>query len=161
MEEASRLAKDFRILWKNYVLQSLLATISIFIVLLFLSLQHAVVIASIGATTFIIFTMPNSIAAKSKNVIGGHLIGFTCGALSTLIPHTSFLTTITVYSLAVGLSILIMVIMDLIHPPASGTALGTAMTGFSYEALTAVIISTVLLSLIKHILNPYLKDLVR
>ncbi|RLG73997.1 MAG: HPP family protein, partial [Thermoprotei archaeon] len=68
MEEASRLAKDFRILWKNYVLQSLLATISIFIVLLFLSLQHAVVIASIGATTFIIFTMPNSIAAKSKNV---------------------------------------------------------------------------------------------
>jgi len=161
VEEASRLAKDFRILWKNYVLQSLLATISIFIVLLFLSLQHAVVIASIGATTFIIFTMPNSIAAKSKNVIGGHLIGFTCGALSTLIPHTSFLTTITVYSLAVGLSILIMVIMDLIHPPASGTALGTAMTGFSYEALTAVIISTVLLSLIKHILNPYLKDLVR
>jgi len=160
VEEASRLAKDFRILWKNYVLQSLLATISIFIVLLFLSLQHAVVIASIGATTFIIFTMPNSIAAKSKNVIGGHLIGFTCGALSTLIPHTSFLTTITVYSLAVGLSILIMVIMDLIHPPASGTALGTAMTGFTYEALTAVIISTVLLSLIKHILNPYLKDLV-
>jgi len=161
VEEASRLAKDLRVLWKNYVLQSLLATISIFIVLLFLSLQHAVVIASIGATTFIIFTMPNSIAAKPKNVIGGHLIGFVCGAISTLMPHTSFLITITIYSLAVGLSILIMVIMDLIHPPASGTALGTAITGFTYEALIAIIISTTLLSAIKHILKPYLKDLIR
>ncbi|OHE59734.1 MAG: hypothetical protein A2Z47_16355 [Thermodesulfovibrio sp. RBG_19FT_COMBO_42_12] len=65
--------EELRVFWKNYVFQSLFATLAIFIVLLFLNLQHVVIIASIGATTFIIFAMPNYITAKPRNVIGGHL----------------------------------------------------------------------------------------
>ena len=41
----------------------------------FSTIEHAVVIASIGATAFIVFTMPRNITAKPRRVIGGHLAG--------------------------------------------------------------------------------------
>ena len=64
-----------------------------------------------------------------------------------------------VYSLAVGLSIFIMVITDTEHPPASGTALGVAINGFSAKVLVALIASVIALSLIHHFFKGYLKDL--
>lgn len=151
--------EELRLFWKNYVFQSFFATLAMFIVLLFLNLQHVVIIASIGATTFIVFAMPNYITAKPRNVIGGHLVGLLSGSLCALIPHQSFIYSILVYSLAVGLSIFLMVVIDTEHPPASGTALSIAITGFSLSTAIFVITSTVVLSLIHHFFKPYLKDL--
>ncbi len=96
--------------WKHYVFQSLFATVALFTVFLFLSIEHVVVIASIGATVFIVFAMPKNITAKPRNVIGGHLVGLTSGSLCSLIPHSLFLSSILVYSVAVGLSIFVMVV---------------------------------------------------
>lgn len=79
------------VLEKNYVLQSLAASISIFVVFLILTTEDIVFIASIGATAFIIFAMPESITAKPRNVIGGHITGIIVGTLSTLIPHQQIL----------------------------------------------------------------------
>lgn len=155
----TEMIKKFKLSWKNYVFQSLFATLVIFIVLLFLSLQEAVIIASIGATAFIVFAMPKNIAAKSRNIIGGHLTGLISGSLCALIPHPSFLPSIVVYSLAVGLSIFIMVVTDTEHPPASGTALGVAIRGFSLNVTIAVITSAIILSLVHHYFKRYLKDL--
>gem|GEM_PF-3680825 len=53
----------FKASWFYYVFQSLIATHSIFIVLLILKFSNAIVIASIGATAFIVFAMPNSLTA--------------------------------------------------------------------------------------------------
>ena len=141
------------------MLQSLLATLSVFIVLYFLSLQHAVIIASIGATAFIVFAMPDSITAQPRNVIGGQLVGLFCGFLFSLIPQPSIIYSIIVYSLAVGVTIFAMVVIDMEHPPASGTALGVAMTGISLEVFIAVSISIIMLSLIHKFCKPYIKDL--
>jgi len=152
--------QKIRIFWKNYLTQTFLATLSILILLLSLHLQNAVIIASIGATAFIVFTMPGDITAKPRSVIGGHFVGFTCGALCALLPHATFIANAAVYALAVGLSIFIMVVIDTEHPPASGTALGIAMTGFSSSALISVITSVIVLSLIHQFLKPYLKNLV-
>jgi len=150
--------------WINYFLQSFLAMVAIFIVLITLSLQHIVIVSSIGASAFIVFTMPGSVTARPRNVIGGHMIGFTCGSLcwyaGLFFPRTELVVTLAMYSLAVGLSILLMVITGTEHPPASGTALATAISGFSFKILLALIISTCVLSAIKYILKPYLKDLV-
>ena len=109
------MAEEFSLYWKHYVLQSILATLSVFIVLYFLSLQEAVIIASIGATAFIVFTMPNNITAQSRNVIGGHLIGLFYGFLFSLIPHSALIFSILIYSLAVGASIFTMVVTDTEH----------------------------------------------
>lgn len=154
------MVEEFRLFWKNYIFQSFLATLTIFIVLLFLSIEHAVIIASIGATAFIVFAMPKSITAKPRNVIGGHLVGLLSGCLCALIPHPSFLYSILLYSLAVGLSIFVMVVTDTEHPPASGTALGFAITGFDLNTAIALMISVIILSLAHYLLRPYLKDLI-
>ncbi len=150
--------------WINYFVQSFLAMVAIFVVLVMLSLQHIVIVASIGASAFIVFTMPRSVTARPRNVIGGHIIGFVSGSLCWYVglffPQTEPIITSAMYSLAVGLSILLMVITDMEHPPASGTALATAINGFSFKILLALIISTCVLSIIKHVLKPYLKDLV-
>jgi CBS-domain-containing membrane protein len=154
-----KIDREFRQHWKNYVMQSLLATTSIFIVLYFLSLQHAVIIASIGATAFIVFAMPDNITAQARNVIGGQLVGLFFGFLFSLFPQSTLIYSILVYSLAVGATIFTMVVIDTEHPPAAGTALGVAMTGISLDVFIAVTISIILLSLIHKFFKPYLRDL--
>jgi len=154
-----RIRREFKRLWKNYLYQSFLATIVVFIVLLLLNMENAVVIASIGATAFIVFTMPRNIAAAPRRVIGGHLIGLFSGSLCALIPHSSILPSIVVYSLAVGISILLMVALDAEHPPAGGTALGVAITGFSPNVMIAVLTSSIVLSLAHRFCKKFLKDL--
>jgi CBS-domain-containing membrane protein len=153
------MAEEFSLYWKHYVLQSILATLSVFVVLYFLSLQEAVIIASIGATAFIVFTMPNNITAQSRNVIGGHLIGLFYGFLFSLIPHSALIFSILIYSLAVGASIFTMVVTDTEHPPAAGTALGVVITGIRLDVLITVVMSIIILSLIHRFFKPYLRDL--
>jgi CBS-domain-containing membrane protein len=127
-----KMIDKFRLHWKNYVFQSLFATVAVFVVLYFLTLQNAVIIASIGATAFIVFAMPKALTANARNFIGGHVV---------------------------GLSIFTMVVTDTEHPPASGTALGVAITGVHPNVLITVVLSIVLLSLIHHFFKPYLRDL--
>jgi CBS-domain-containing membrane protein len=59
------------------------------------------------------------------------------------------------YSVAVGLSFFTMVVTRTEHPPASGTALGVAIAGFSLGAAIAVVTSVVMLSLVHHFLGHY------
>lgn len=157
---SARIDRKFRSYWKNYVFQSFLAALTILLLLLLLNLEHVVVIAAIGATAFIVFAMPKDITARSRSIIGGHLVGFTVGSLCALLPQPCPYLSMLAYSLAVGLSILIMVTIDMEHPPAAATALGIAITGFSHDAAVAVVTSVVLLSLAHHFLRPFFKDLV-
>ena len=154
-----KIDSEFRQHWKNYVMQSILATLSVFIVLYFLSVQHAVIIASIGATAFIVFAMPDNITAQARNVIGGQLVGLFFGFLFSLLPHQNLIYSLVVYSLAVGATIFTMVVIDTEHPPAAGTALGVAITGMSLDVFIAVSMSVILLSLIHHFFKPYMRDL--
>lgn len=156
----ARIRRRFRNLWKNYLYQSLFATTVVAIVLSILTIENAVVIASIGATAFIVFAMPRNLTANPRRVIIGHLIGLVSGSLTSLIPHQTVLASILVYSLAVGISIFLMVALDAEHPPASGTALGIAITGISSGIVLAIITSIIILALAHHLLKRYLKDLV-
>ena len=64
-----------------------------------------------------------------------------------------------VYSLAVGLSMFLMVATDTEHPPASGTALGVTLTGFSPSVAIAILTGTIMLSLAHVFLKRFIKDL--
>jgi CBS-domain-containing membrane protein len=151
--------EEFRRYWKNYVFQCLLATFVIFILLLALSLKNAVIVASIGATAFIIFAMPKMITANPRNVIGGHTTGLIIGSLCFLIPHSTVFYAALSYSLAVGLAIFIMVVIDTEHPPAAATALGFAMSGFSLKTAIALLSSIIVLSLVHYFFRHHLRDL--
>lgn len=156
-----RIATRFKKLWKNYLYQSLLASIVIAVIFWILHMQEAVIIASIGASAFIVFTLPNTPTAKSRRVIGGHMIGLLCGSLaSIIIPQTVTTPVIVIeYALAVGFSIFLMVALDFEHPPAAGTALGVAISQFSPDVAITVLTSSILLSIARRVLKKYLRDL--
>jgi len=154
------LLNDFQDNWRNYAFQSLLATLSIFASLMFLNIhRHPIIIASIGASTFIIFAMPKSLTAQPKRLIGGHSVGIIIGSLSGLIHCINPFDQMFIYAIAVGFSIFLMVALDMEHPPAAGTALALSVNGFSFTAVLSVLIGVLILSLIKHLLKPALKDL--
>jgi CBS-domain-containing membrane protein len=156
---ATKMFEEFRRYWKHYVFQCLLATFVVFIVLLALSLKHAVIIASIGATAFIIFAMPGMLTAQPRNVIGGHTTGLIIGSLCFLIPHPTVFYAALSYSFAVGLAIFVMVVIDTEHPPAAATALGFAMSGFSVNTAIAFISSIIVLSLVHYFFRHRFRDL--
>jgi CBS-domain-containing membrane protein len=155
-----RIRRRFRTSWKNYLYQSLLAAIIVALVLFFLTVEHVVVVASIGATAFIIFAMPRAASAHPRRVIGGHTIGLVAGSLAGLITPTTSLITIVALSLSVGFSMFLMVALDFEHPPASGTALGVALTGITGNVVLAVVTSAIVLSLAHQFFGRWLKDLV-
>lgn len=146
---------------QSYIFQSVLAGITIFAVMLFLNIaKHAVIIAAIGSTAFIVFAIPNSPTAGFRNVVGGHAVGIFSGYLSTLLPHFSFIHVSAAYAIAVALSVFLMVGTDTEHPPAAGTALGIAIIGFSPAIGLFTLLSALILSIGHYILKPWLKDLV-
>ena len=151
---------EFKRHWKNYVFQSLLASVTLAVIMLVLRLQNIIIVASMGSSFFVVFAMPKSITARPRNVIGGHLVGYFSGILCALIPHPEFISSVIVYSLAVGLSIFIMVVIDVEHPPASGTALGAVIAGFESHILVAIVATVILLSLVQYAIRDHIRDLI-
>ena len=66
---------------------------------------------------------------------------------------------IIVYAAAVGIAMFVMVVFDLEHPPAAGTALGIAILGAGEGAILAVLIGSVVLALAHRLLRRWLRDL--
>jgi CBS-domain-containing membrane protein len=156
MEERKTIKGKFKELWKYYLLQSLLATVVLFILVLVLGRYKLVVISAMGATTFIVFAMPQAISAKTRNVIGGHLVGLASGALF----YFSTLPFFIEYPFVVGLAFLLMVALDVEHPPACGTALAVVINEVSLDAFITIMLSAVILSQCRYYLRGYLKNLV-
>lgn len=150
------LRAKFKKLWKYYIIQSLLAATSLFILSLLFGKDKMVIISAMGATSFIIFALPKTVSARMRNVIGGHITGLICGAIF----FVDYLPLHLRYSAAVGLAIFIMVALDLEHPPAAGTALAVVVHQVSFDAILIIILSSVILSMIHYYLKGFLKDLI-
>ncbi len=156
MEKQETIISKFKTLWKYYLLQCFLATAVLFIIVLVLREDELLVISAMGATAFIVFAMPKAASAKTRNVIGGHLVGLASGAIFYLTPLPYFVE----YPLAVGLAILLMVALDVEHPPAVGTALAVVINQVSLNAFITIMLSAVILSQCRYYLRNRLKDLV-
>jgi CBS-domain-containing membrane protein len=155
MELEAAIGTKFRKLWKYYFLQSILATALFSILVIVLGREKMVLISTMGATTFIVFAMPNTIPAKRRNVVGGHLIGLASGAIFYFITLPYFLG----YPLAVGVAIFFMVALDVEHPPAAGTALAVVINEVSCDAFVTIMLSAVILSQFRHYLRMHIKNL--
>jgi CBS-domain-containing membrane protein len=152
---------EFRLFWKNYLFQSVLAVFALALAMLILNIgKRPVLIASVGATAFIAFAMPGELAAKPKSIIGGHLIGFLSGAIFSVVPHSSTIGSTIVYSFAVGLSLFLMVVLDFEHPPASGTALAIVSEDFSLNTFVGLFTSILIILIVAHIFRGKLRNLV-
>ena len=112
---------------KHYVLQSIYASISIFILTLILN-DNPVLIASIGSTAFVVFAMPKSITSRQKRIIGGHFSGFIIGSCFYVFLFSKYIFFAEIWhSFSLGITVNIRVVFDLEQPPAAGTTLGMTL----------------------------------
>lgn len=122
---------------RPYLLQSILATLTILLILVFLDvLSHTAIIATLGSSAFLVFTRPGAYASRSRPLIGGYIIGMAVGVMyyyATLLSayfsiSVSQATVLIVFSaMAVGGAIFLMVVTDTEHPPAAGMSLGLVL----------------------------------
>ncbi len=154
----------------KYLIQCGLATLSVFILLLLLDvMSNGVIAASLGASSFIAFTMPHAQASRPRYLVAGYIIGVIsaclCSLLAYLLTGNQYFTVFNISSyvifgaLAVGLAIFLMVITNSEHPPAAALALGLVMDSCSHMAVIVAVVGIVSLSLIKAVLKPYMINL--
>jgi len=146
----------FKKFWKYYILQSSLAASVLLILILLLGKDRMVVISSMGATAFIVFAMPKTASAQTRNVVGGHLVGLASGTIFYFTGLHHFIE----YPHAVGIAICIMVALDVEHPPAAGTALAVVINEVSPDVFVTIMASALVLSQCRYYLRNHLKDLV-
>ncbi|MCK5898874.1 MAG: HPP family protein, partial [Methylococcales bacterium] len=89
------------------------------------------IVASMGASAVILFFIPNSPLAQPWPFAGGQLLSALVGMACALnISETS-----TAAATAVGASIVVMLVMRCLHPPAAATSLTPVMAGHSITSL--------------------------
>jgi len=159
-----KLRRDFR----HYLLQSLAATAFCFVMLVSLDvIIPGAVVASLGASTFIVFVGPHSRAAKPRNLLGGQLIGAGTGVACSRLLQMGLLTGLTGLqmetaicgSIAVGLAIFLMVVIDMEHPPAAGTALSLVFSDWDVYSIAFIGGATIFLAVVRIVLGGKLRDL--
>jgi hypothetical protein len=113
MEIDSKLTNHLR----RYLIQSSYVAATVFFITI-TSSNSTVIIASIGATAFIVFAMLNNIAAEPKHITRVHFLGFFIGSSFAVF---SFMDVVLFkalwFSLSVGITILFMIVLVLEHHP--------------------------------------------
>lgn len=162
--------KKFKKNTLKYVFQCLLATLTFLAILLFLNILNEIaIITALGASTFIVFTMPKQYSSDPRRLIGGYFIGLIIGFIfytistsnfsATLIGHNT--TSLIIFgSAAVGSSIFIMAITNTEHAPAAGIALGLVINKWDYITIIYIVLAIVWMYGIKTLLRKYLMDLI-
>lgn len=147
---------------KQYIFQCLMATLSLLIIFGVIDyVLHTVVVASLGATSFIIFTLPHRNSSRVRYILGGYVLGSIAGGICALLVSAQvLLSPMLVGALAVGLSMFLMVIFNMEHPPASAFALGIAIEGFDLKTVFFVFVVTIVLLVIKYLNRKWFIDLI-
>lgn len=161
---------NFRKNTLKYIFQCFLAALTILAVLLFLDvLKEAALITALGASAFIVFTMPTQYSSDPRRLIGGYTVGLASGFIFYLLSTSELgnslignrTTSIVVFgSIAVGSAIFIMAVTNTEHAPAAGMALGLVINNWDYLTIIFIIISILWMISVKIILKRYLIDLI-
>ena len=93
---------------------------------------------SFGSSMVLLFGYPESPFAQPKNVFFGHLVTAFVGVVFVaLIPLPVYVNI----ALAVGVGIFLMILLNIVHPPAGGNPIMVIIGSVSYDYLLFPIIS--------------------
>jgi CBS-domain-containing membrane protein len=153
---------------KRYAMQCGLAGFVVLLLLLVLdAVTQTVLIAALGASTFIAFAVPRSLHSGPRNLIGGYVVGILSGALmgtlNTIIDVSAnfdHALMIICGAIAISLAMFTMVVTRTEHPPAAALALGLVLNEWSWLTLGVVLLGVIGLSVIKQLVLPALLDLI-
>ena len=87
--------------------------------------------ASFGSTVVLVFGYPDNIFAQPKNICFGHLLTALIGVIFITFFEIKFITI----GLAVGISVMLMIILKVTHPPAGGNPIAVMLGGVSFQFL--------------------------
>ena len=127
--------------------------------------KQTVLIASLGASTFIAFTMPHVRSSKPRYLIGGYIVGTCMGCAGSFaasvvsLPIEGLAASVVFGAIAIGCAMLVMVITDTEHPPAAALALGYVLNEWDLLTVIVIFVGIVSTSLIKEIFKSALHDL--
>ncbi len=153
----------------RYLFQCSLAALTILVILLFLDvIAHTAIIATLGASAFIVFTMPHSYASRPRPLLGGYFVGMSVGCLCCFLSCSRLLAPFILTprasyiffgALAVGIAILLMTVTNTEHPPAAGMALGLVLNEWDYLTIVFILAAVVFMSGVRQFLKPRLINL--
>ena len=157
-----------RISYKNKLFQSMLIFICVSLVLLLYELFGGIIVASLGASGFIIFITPHTNGSRDQNILGGYVCGAVSGVLFGLL-HSRInglgfagaeYVLIAVCAAAAAMTTFLMITTNLVHPPAAALALGLSADPDCVKTAAAALIGVTLLCAARRLLKKYLKDLI-
>ena len=112
-------------------------TIGVLTVLTYKSTLGYFIAGSFGSSMVLLFGFPESPFAQPKNVFFGHLVTALVGVVFvTLVPLPMFINI----ALAVGVGIFLMILLNIVHPPAGGNPIMVIIGSVSYDYLLSPII---------------------
>ena len=95
-------------------------------------------VASFGSTMVLLFGYPESPFAHPKNIFFGHLLTSSVGVVCLhLIPLPIFL----IIPFAVGIGVMLMILLNVTHPPAGGNPIIVIIGSVSFEYLLSPIVT--------------------
>ncbi len=114
-----------------------------------------IMLASMGATSVLLFAAPHAPFSQPWPVLGGHILAAVIGVSCAKWVDSTLLAA----ALTIGLTIIVMQLLHCIHPPGGATALvavmgGEAVQNLGYQfVLTPVAINTTVLLLVGILFN--------
>ena len=102
----------------------------------------------------LLFGFPESPFAQPKNVFFGHLVTALVGVVFvTLIPLPMYVNI----ALAVGVGIFLMILFNVVHPPAGGNPIMVIIGSVSYDyLLSPIIFGCIIIITLAIIINKFL-----
>ena len=112
-------------------------TIGVLTFLTYKSTLGLFIAGSFGSSMVLLFGFPESPFAQPKNVFFGHLVTALVGVVFvTFVPLPMFINI----ALAVGVGIFLMILLNIVHPPAGGNPIMVIIGSVSYDYLLSPII---------------------
>ena len=153
---------------KHHIFQSLLTFICVGIALLMHEFFGGIIVASLGASSCIIFITPHTNASKARCVVGGYVCGSIAGLLlgflhryvSSLGFYGQETALLIVCAASSAFCIFLMITSGLVHPPSAALALGLAADRENYKTALAAILGVMILCAARRLLRKYIKDLI-
>lgn len=162
--------------WYNYVWQLLIAAVFTYCVLLLFKgtnqkdVLWALGVSSLASSVFIVFTSPTSSASTENTILSAYFINMALGAITHyflryMLGEQGMFTPagFDIFSIfaavAVALSILIMTLLKVKHPPAVGICIILVIDMRRYYIIAVIAISALVLALLHLLLKRWLRNL--
>ena len=129
-------------------------TIGVLTILTYKSTLGYFIAGSFGSSMVLLFGFPESPFAQPKNVFFGHLITALVGVVFVnYIPLPIYINI----AIAVGIGIFLMILFNVVHPPAGGNPIMVIIGSASYDYLiNPIIFGCIIILLLAILVNKYL-----